>query len=270
MTVDKDDSARLTEQDWRAIAEIRRELDEEFRPPEPRPREPRRWSTVVVVLAFLAGALSASAGIVFTLMRPAHRTATPTRPASEVSPSSPPAALPGPTAPSRPPVAGVVEAPAVPTGRDETAETRTRREVRAATLAWLDAHRRADLDAQMRFYPARVPVFYRWRDVERQAVRAEKARVLGGATTIDLSIGEPTIAVEVPDRRARTRFSKRYVIHGPHVMRRGEVMQELRWMKTADGWKIVGERDAEIMASDRGSTSATAVPPGRTRSTQSP
>lgn len=45
-----------------------------------------------------------------------------------------------------------------------------------------------------------------------------------------------------------TRFRKRYVIDGPVIRRRGEVVQELRWTRMADGWRIVAERDAEVLA----------------------
>ena len=32
--------------------------------------------------------------------------------------------------------------------------------------------------------------------------------------------------------------------------RRGEVLQEMRWERTAEGWVIVSERDARVLASD--------------------
>src|SRR5690349_16379593 len=125
-----DDDSGLTEQDRQAIAEIKRELDSEVShdlppdpppppPPEPRPaatpqarlapgapadpvtprprvaprpprRQPRRWSTTALVLAFVAGAVASAAGVLFTLLtaRPAHRVTTPERPAVEAPTSS--------------------------------------------------------------------------------------------------------------------------------------------------------------------------------------
>jgi hypothetical protein len=49
-------------------------------------------------------------------------------------------------------------------------------------------------------------------------------------------------------RRAVTRFRKRYVIEGPTIRRRGEVIQELRWSRLPDGWRITAERDAEVLS----------------------
>jgi hypothetical protein len=44
------------------------------------------------------------------------------------------------------------------------------------------------------------------------------------------------------------RFRKKYAISGGGVgERRGEVLQELRWQRTPDGWKIVGERDLRVL-----------------------
>jgi hypothetical protein len=41
-------------------------------------------------------------------------------------------------------------------------------------------------------------------------------------------------------------FRKSYVIEG-HVSRQGEVLQEPRWAKQTDGWKIVSERDLRVI-----------------------
>ena len=46
------------------------------------------------------------------------------------------------------------------------------------------------------------------------------------------------------------RFRKRYVISGPRIDRRGEVVQELRWIETVDGWKIDSERDMQVVRRD--------------------
>jgi predicted ATPase len=38
-------------------------------------------------------------------------------------------------------------------------------------------------------------------------------------------------------------FRKQYVITGGSGAGRGFIMQELRWRRTRDGWKIYSERD---------------------------
>ena len=53
--------------------------------------------------------------------------------------------------------------------------------LQSALNDWLEATRAGDIERQMRFYPARVPVYYTWRDVTRQQ-SARKMRVFGAAT----------------------------------------------------------------------------------------
>jgi hypothetical protein len=80
---------------------------------------------------------------------------------------------------------------------------------------WLDATRRGDIPAQMRFYPGRVPVYYTWGDVPRDTVRAEKVKVYGAATTLEIDAGPPAIELAADGATAVTSFRKRYVIEGP-------------------------------------------------------
>jgi hypothetical protein len=43
------------------------------------------------------------------------------------------------------------------------------------------------------------------------------------------------------------RFRKKYAIQGGGEDRRVEVVQELRWRRTGDRWKIVSERDLGVI-----------------------
>lgn len=128
-----------------------------------------------------------------------------------------------------------------------TREPRADAGLEAALNEWLEATKAGDIERQMRFYAARVPVYYTWRNVTQQAVRAEKVRVFGGVTRLEITTDAPTIEVADGGDSAVSRFRKRYVIEGPSVRRRGEVLQELRWLRTRDGWRIVSERDAEVL-----------------------
>jgi hypothetical protein len=278
MTRDGDDEEPgLSEQERQAIAKIRRELDAEFGPleepfvsSEPRPAEPRpdaarrdvprrdvlrrpvpprdvpplarervarpaprradvSWRRGVVLFllgALVGGVAGGIAGAMTTVMwlrqaeEPAGRTAG--------NPDGEPV--------TAPPAAAVRE-PA----RDGVA-------LESALNEWLAATKRGDIPSQMQFYPARVPVYYTWRNVTRDAVRDEKNKVFGAATRLQISTDEPTVEVADGGRIAVARFRKRYVIEGPVIRRRGEVLQELRWERGSDGWRIVSERDAEVLA----------------------
>lgn len=131
---------------------------------------------------------------------------------------------------------------------EPTHEPRADGAIESAVNEWLAATKAGDIERQMRFYPARVPVYYTWRDATRQAVRAEKVRVFGAATRLQITTDTPTIEVAHDGDSAVSRFRKRYVIEGPKVRRRGEVLQEIRWTRTPDGWRIVAERDAEVLS----------------------
>ena len=143
---------------------------------------------------------------------------------------------------------GTTERPVTETPSAATAEPNPESvTVQTALSTWLDATRRGDIDRQMDFYPSRVPVYYTWRDVSRDAVRDEKMKVFGSATRLEITTDVPTVELVDGGRSAIARFRKRYVIEGP-VVRRGEVVQELRWARLAGGWRIVSERDAEVLA----------------------
>ena len=232
----------FTEADRRAIADIRRELDAEFgpldqpiqptrqpdpaarqrQPTAPRPsrhsgRSPRRGVAVFLLGALVGGVAGGAAGgatAYVWLRADDHR--------------------------RRPPARSTVDSPAAAT-EDGTA-------LDGALGEWLDATKRGDIERQMRFYPARVPVYYTWRDVPWSAVRQEKTQVFGAATTLQIVTDTPTVELADDGRSAVTRFRKRYVIDGPVIRRRGEVLQELRWRRMPDGWRIVGERDAEVLS----------------------
>lgn len=119
--------------------------------------------------------------------------------------------------------------------------------LRASLERWLAATNGRDIEAQMDFYAARVRAFYLARNVSRAFVRAEKARVFTTAETIDIRAEEPEIVFQDGGRTAVMRFRKRYRIEDGPRSRRGAVVQELRWQRTASGWKIFSERDIRVI-----------------------
>ena len=226
----------LSAEERRAIAEIRRELDAEFGPLEPAEslrveptatragRRGRAGSVALFLLGtILGGAVGGATGALTTLLWLRSADEPPTRSAA------------------------AVDAPAAAARESPRESPPNHSEVVAALNAWLEATRAGDVDGQMRFYPARVPVYYTWRNVTRAAVREEKVRVFGTATRLEIATDTPSVELADDGRRAVVRFRKRYLIEGPVVRRRGEVLQELEWARMPDGWRIVGERDAEVL-----------------------
>jgi hypothetical protein len=123
--------------------------------------------------------------------------------------------------------------------------------LRGLLREWIAATNGADLPGQMTFYPPRVSAFYLARDVSRDVVLAEKRRVFDRAHVIDIRASEPDVAVAADGRSAVMRFRKRYVIQGPRIDRAGEVVQELRWVRLAEGWRIDSERDIRVLQRGR-------------------
>jgi hypothetical protein len=135
-------------------------------------------------------------------------------------------------------------------------EVSARRELVVAAFQWLDATLAGDFAAQSRFYPERLPVFYLWRDVPKAAVMDEKRRVFEKAETIDIKMEAPQLLVDPGAHTGRMYFRKTYVIRGEKLNRVGEVLQELRWEKEIDGWKIVSERDLRVIRKHDGNDAA--------------
>lgn len=112
---------------------------------------------------------------------------------------------------------------------------------------WIAATNRRDLDFQMKFYAPQLKAFYLTRNVARSAVRAEKTRVFAAAKSVDIRAAEPEIIFQDNNRTAIMRFRKQYSVANRQTTRSGEVVQELRWQLTRDGWKIFSERDIRVI-----------------------
>jgi len=121
-----------------------------------------------------------------------------------------------------------------------------RAELRSALDQWVAATNGRDIDRLMNFYAPTVSVFYQKREATQAAVRAEKNRLLAAASSIDVRVNEPETEVAADGQTATMRFHKTWDFSGVSP-RSGEVIQELRWRKTAAGWKIVAERDVQVV-----------------------
>jgi ketosteroid isomerase-like protein len=151
------------------------------------------------------------------------------------------------TATHKQPAAHVTSAPTNAVGAPVAARERDAAGLRAALDEWIAATNARDIERQMSFYLPTLAAFYLQRAVPRARVRAEKARVFTRAKVIDIRAAEPEILFSDAGRTAVMRFRKSYVITGGGQDRRGEVIQELRWRRTLDGWRITSERDVKVL-----------------------
>jgi hypothetical protein len=119
--------------------------------------------------------------------------------------------------------------------------------LRQALTEWIAATNKRDIDKQMSFYVPRLKAYYLSRNTPRDFVRDEKARVFAAATVIDIQADEPEIIFQDGGRAAIMRYRKKYRIENGKRSRRGEVIQELRWQRVAEGWQIFSERDIRVL-----------------------
>ena len=121
-----------------------------------------------------------------------------------------------------------------------------RAELGAALKDWVAATNSRDLNKQMAFYAPTLSVFYLKRNATQASVRAEKTRLQSQSASIEVRVGEPDIQIDDDGQTATMRFHKTWSFNGARP-ESGEVIQELRWRKTASGWKIISERDVEVI-----------------------
>lgn len=128
------------------------------------------------------------------------------------------------------------------------ADSKTEAELNSSLDKWLTAANARNVNKQMDFYAPKVDAYYTTKNVTPEAVRAEKKRTFEKATKVDIKkAGEPEITVSKDGKTAKMRFRKKYVIKEGRQSRNGEVIQELQWVKSNAGWKIVSERDVKVI-----------------------
>lgn len=101
-----------------------------------------------------------------------------------------------------------------------------------------------DIDKVMAFYGPKLLFYYRSRGTPSETVRKDKARMFERSDVIDVRAGPPEITLDRDGLTATMRFRKEYIVKIRDRVRHGEVLHELRWQRTDDGWRIIGERDA--------------------------
>ena len=132
-------------------------------------------------------------------------------------------------------------------GATETLEDE-RRLLRTALEGWVAATNTRDVERQISFYMPQLDAFYLARNISRADVRREKASVFSGASAVRINAHDPQISFDRDGRTATMQFRKEYsIVSAGGQSRRGEVLQELVWRKTDEGWKISSERDLQVI-----------------------
>lgn len=144
------------------------------------------------------------------------------------------------------PAPSATASPALNNNSQQDSPREARTELKASLGDWVASTNSRDLNKQMAFYAPTLSVFYLKRNATQGAVRAEKSRLQSQADAIAVRVGEPEIQLDSNGQAATMRFHKSWSFSGANRAG-GEVVQELRWRKTDAGWKIVSERDVEVI-----------------------
>jgi len=120
-------------------------------------------------------------------------------------------------------------------------------ELNSSLNKWITATNARDVDGQMSYYAPKVNSYYLSRNASQDAVRTDKKRAFERATSVDIKTSKPEIIVSPDGRTAKMRFRKKFAIKEGQRIRNGEVIQELQWVKSGSGWRIVSERDVKVV-----------------------
>ncbi|MBA2340305.1 MAG: protein kinase [Pyrinomonadaceae bacterium] len=114
--------------------------------------------------------------------------------------------------------------------------------------AWVAATNARDVNKQMSFYTSTIARYYTRPYASQDFVRADKMHSIGNASSVEMRVRDTQIEIAPNGRTATMRFLKQYAIVRDGNTSRGEVLSELEWLKTADGWKINSERDLRVIS----------------------
>jgi len=119
--------------------------------------------------------------------------------------------------------------------------------LRSALNEWIAATNNRNIDKQMAFYVPRLKAYYLTRNTARDFVRTDKTRVFSTAALIDIRAEEPELIFQDGGRTAIMRYRKQYRVENGSQSRRGQVIQELRWERAGNEWRIFSERDIRVL-----------------------
>jgi ketosteroid isomerase-like protein len=119
--------------------------------------------------------------------------------------------------------------------------------LRSALDDWINATNRRDIPRQMMYYMPELRAYYLTRNTPREAVLREKQRIFANVRSVNITAEDPEIVFQDKGMTAIMRFHKKYKITDRARTRSGEVIQELRWQQTNNGWRIISERDIRVV-----------------------
>ncbi|MFN2453911.1 MAG: protein kinase [Pyrinomonadaceae bacterium] len=135
------------------------------------------------------------------------------------------------------------------TARNSEATTSTeqtardpREELRTSLDDWVAATNARDVAKLMNFYAPVLKKYYLKPNASAAFVRTDKINLFSRTTSVNVRVAEPKLTVSADGRNATMRYTKSWNFTGARADA-GQALEELHWVKTNNGWKIIGERD---------------------------
>lgn len=120
-------------------------------------------------------------------------------------------------------------------------------ELRTSFDNWLVTDSAGDGETKSDLYAPQLERYYRKYNASPEEVEAEKQRRGRRGKLTDVQISEPEVKLARDGKTATMTFRKDYNLERGNRSTRGAVQQELKWRKTADGWRIVSERNLRVL-----------------------
>jgi len=115
-------------------------------------------------------------------------------------------------------------------------------ELRSSLNDWIAATNARNVDRQMNFYAPVLDKYYLRPNASQSFVRADKTNLFAHTNSVNVNVTEPSITFSNDNRTATMRYTKNWNFTGARSDS-GQAVEELRWTKTNNGWKIISERD---------------------------
>jgi ketosteroid isomerase-like protein len=128
--------------------------------------------------------------------------------------------------------------------RVPSASTNGPEQVRDTVQDWARTLRQGDLAPHVSYYAQRMDRYFLQRGVAQSFVQRDKADLFRNSKIEQLDISEPKVRMRGADRAVVT-FDKTWRTSGSQPSS-GKARSELQMRRTAEGWKIVSERDTKV------------------------
>ncbi len=136
--------------------------------------------------------------------------------------------------------------PAEPAGLSKEALAAIQSQVAATLDGWATSMEKRDLKTHLNYYSPKLDIYYLKRGVNRDYVRADRARALTVYDEMNFQFSNVNVrVVDNAGRRAVATFDKRWDFKG--IRNSSGSVREIVWLERSGGkWRITGERDWKV------------------------